>query len=150
MDKDIILEIVSNTIENISKMAEKAKLIQDGISLHTSSCQRDPKECSFGKWFYTEGQKLKKFSNNPMECLQNIELLHNEFHIVFFEIVDIYEKTKKKNGLFGMFAKKVELPKDKIEKLVNELENAKEKLLAELNRMYRRIQATPQEKFEQL
>ena len=151
MDKEKILKVVSDAIQNVTNMLENAKLIRDGIGLQFPSCKRDSKECSFGEWFYGEGQKLKKFSNNPMECLQNIELLHNELHVVYFTIIDLYEKsTEKKGGLFGMFAKKEELPKGKIEQLVNELENAQEKLLAELTKMYRRIQATPQEKFDQL
>ena len=150
MDKEKILRIVKNAQSDINHMLENVKLIHDGVGLQFKSIPKDPKECEFGKWFYTEGQKLKTLSNNPMECLQNIELLHQEFHKTYYEIIELFEKSQPKGGLLKMFSKKQELPKEEMEQLLQKLEHSHEKLLGELVKMERRIQATPQEKFDML
>lgn len=150
MDKEKILETIKHAKQDIDNMLENAKLISEGIGLQFESIPRSTKECRFGKWFFSEGQRLKTLSNNPMECLQNIELLHEEFHEVYFEIVDLYEKSTPKGGLFKMFSKKPELPKEELHTLLQRLEHSHEKLSIELLKMQRRIQATPQEKLDAL
>ena len=150
MNKNNIIEIVQSAQKEINSMLENSKLIKDGLIPRYKSISKNPEECSFGQWFYGEGQKLKQFSNNPMECLQNIELLHNEFHKVYHEIHQLHESSKAKGGFFGMFSKKEEIPKEYLEQLFHELENSHQKLMAELVKMERRIQATPQEKFDSL
>jgi len=148
--KERVLDIIKHAKQDINNMLENAKLIKEGIDLQFQSIPKDPKECVFGKWFYTEGQQLKKLSNNPMECLQNIELLHNEFHQTYYDILELYKKSASKGGLLKMFSKKEEIPKEELETLLQRLQHSHEKLYAELEKMQRRIQATPLEKFEAL
>ena len=150
MDKENILKVVKDAQQDIDNMLENAKLIYEGVGLQFKSIPKNPKECRFGKWFYSDGQKLKILSNNPMECLQNIELLHEEFHKTYYDVIELYEKNKPKKGLLKIFSKKKELPKEELEQLLQRLEHSHEKLLGELVKMERRIQATPQEKFDML
>ncbi len=133
-------------------MLENAQLVQSGAEPQFQSIPRNHKECTFGKWFYSDGQKLKALSNNPMECIQNIELLHSEFHRIYYDIIELYE-SKNNSGLIGKLFSKKELSdeqKQRLHTLTEELQNVHEKLLAEINKMQRRIQATPQEKFDNL
>ncbi len=150
MDKEKILKIVKDSQQDINHMLENVKLIYEGVGLQFKSVPEDPKECEFGRWFYDEGQKLKTLSNNPMECLQNIELLHEEFHKTYYDIIKLYEKSHPKEGLLNMSSKKQELPKKQLKQLLQRLEHSHEKLLGELIKMERRIQATPQEKFDMI
>ena len=151
MKKEQILQVLDSAKKDIANMLENARLIKEGMPLQYHSIAKNPKECDFGKWFYSDGQKLSALSNNPMECIQNIDLLHNEFHKTYHEIVSIYENNKKSPGLLKKIFSKKELTqeeKQKLHDLTRELENSCQKLLAEITKMQRRIQATPQEKFE--
>ena len=150
MDKEKILEVITNAQKDINNMVENAKLLKDGIGMQFDSIPEDPKECEFGKWFYSDGQKLKTLSNNPMECLANISLLHENFHKSYYDIIKLYNEKMKKKGLFKMFSKKSELSPEELEKHLEILNDSHEKLLAELTKMERRIRATPQEKFDSI
>ena len=150
MQKEKILQIVAHAQSDIKKMVENAKLMRDGIDLKQDAITTSAKECLFGKWFYGEGQKLKTLSNNPMECLQNITLLHEELHKEYAEILRLYNEYNRKNGFLNIFSKKRELPKEEFDTLLQRVQKTYELLHTELVKMHRRIQATPQEKFETL
>lgn len=150
MDKENILQTIAKAKNDINYSLENAKLIKEGMDIQSQTIPSSPQECTFGKWFYTEGKKLGKLSNNPMECLQNIELLHEEFHRIYSEIAKIYEEHNNKGGLLGIFTKKKEIPNEKMDPLLEKLEDAHKRLLNELIKMERRIQATPQEKFNSI
>ena len=150
MDKNSVLELIEDAKKELDNSLENAQLINDEFAPQYPSIPESPKECPFGKWFYDEGQKLKAFSNNPMECLQNIELLHEEFHRIYAQIFQLYQEHQQKGGLRNIFSKKKELPKEELEKLLRPIEHSHKKLMQELVKMYRRIQATPQSKFDLL
>jgi len=151
MKKEEVLEHLRLAKAAHIKWVQKAKLLINGLEIQKDAIPVDSTECNFGKWFYSDGQKLSALSNNPMECIQNIDLLHNEFHKTYHEIISIYENNKKSPGLLKKIFSKKELTqeeKQKLHDLTRELENSCQKLLAEITKMQRRIQATPQEKFE--
>ncbi len=155
MDKELILQTIKNAKNVHNNMFENINLLMDGLDLRFESCPKDPKECEFGQWFYGDGQKLQALSNNPMECMRNIELLHNEFHKLYHEIVEKFQKKSKKEGFFQkIFSKKEQSQTDQeqqeITSLYQQLQNAHAKLLAEFEKMQRRIQATSAEKFQNI
>jgi superfamily I DNA/RNA helicase len=105
----------------------------------------------FGKWFYNEGEKLKRLSNNPLECMKNIETLHQQFHEKYFEIYHIYFSEEKKAGFFSklMGAQRQNLSEDEIahvEELLHEMQKYAKDFVTEVERLERRLDAVGEEK----
>ena len=149
MNKAEILEIIKQAKEEIDSMLEEAKMLSEGLDLPYEPIALDPKESAFGKWFYTQGQKLQSLSNNPMECLVNISLLLNDFYKSYHDIIAGYSKghTKILSKLFG---KKDGASKEDLAQHFKRLVHSHQKFKAELTKMERRIGATPQEKLSAL
>ncbi len=155
MKKDETLKSLENAEIELTRLVETAKSLIDGIDPEDRVLPTSSRETKFGHWFYTDGQKLKILSNNPLECMSNIEELHNKLHERYREIFDLYFSEEKKGG----FLSKIFKPKQKVLaeselKLVNEkyaeMEKTAEELLAEIARLQRRLVAVSEEKINAL
>jgi len=155
MNKDETLQNLENAKIELTRFVETAKSLIDGIDPEDKILPVSPRETKFGEWFYSDGQKLKTLSNNPLECMSNIEELNNKLHKNYHEIFDLFYSQEKQGG----FLSKIFKPKQKVLteselKLVNEeyaaMEKTVEELLAEISRLERRLVAVSEEKINAL
>jgi len=112
-------------------------------------------ECIFGEWFYGDGQKLSALPNNPMECMNNIALLHQTIHEIYYNIYRTHYPEEIKKTFFSKFFaenKKVltEFDTQFVLFEFKKLEALSAELLEELSRLERRIVAVSDEKIEAL
>jgi len=155
MTKEEILDQLGAAKTAHIKWVEKAKLLINGLDIKENAIPVKSTDCQFGKWFYGDGQVLGTLSNNPMECMHEIENLHFNLHDIYLNIFNIYFSEDKKQGFFakllGLKRKQpspseIELAKNYYEKM----ENVSTKLLDEISRLERRLIAVSDEKIESL
>jgi len=153
MKKEEIIEKLRRAKNSDLQWIEKAKSIIKGNKNDIAIIPIDAIHSEFGKWFYSEGEQLKKLSNNPLECMKNIELLHQEFHKCYFDIYHIYYNESKKAKFFSklMGAKRAEVDESEYNEAMSILEKMKEyakDFISEVERLERRLEAVTQEKID--
>ena len=155
MNKDETLKSLETAEIELTRFVETAKSLIDGIDAEDKVLPISPRDTKFGEWFYSDGQKLKALSNNPLECMSNIEQLHETLHERYREIFDLFYSQEKEGG----FLSKIFKPKQKIltesgMNLANEeyvaMEKIAEELLSEIARLQRRLVAVSEEKINAL
>ena len=155
MEKEQVLEHLRAAKAAHIKWVQKAKLLINGVDIEENAIPVDSTECNFGKWFYSDGQILNALSNNPLECMQQIESLHFNLHDMYLKIFSIYFAEEKKKGffakLFGMRKKELSDSESRLAKTYYaELEQISRDLLDEINRLERRLIAVSEEKIKNL
>lgn len=155
MKKEDVLEHLRAAKSAHIKWVQKAKLLINGVEIEQGAIPVDSTECNFGKWFYSDGQILNSLSNNPMECMQNIEKLHFDLHDQYLKIFNIYFSKEKQTGffakLFGFKRKEISKAEHELaETYYRGMEDISKQLLDEINRLERRLIAIPEEKIAQL
>ena len=90
---------------------------------------------------------------NSMECMSGIEQLHFNLHDVYMNIYKIYYETDSEGFFSKIFGKKKTISEDEkklAKKYFDEMDGISKDLIAEINKMERRIVATPAEDFAAL
>jgi hypothetical protein len=155
MTKEDLLEHLKEAKEAHIKWLQKAKMLISGVDLKENAIPVNAKECPFAKWFYSEGQLLNKLSNNPLECMMNIEKLHLELHDKYLNIFEIYFSKKRKRGFLlrflGISAEMVsDEEQERAQEYYKHLREISQEFLAEISRLERRVGAVSSEKIESL
>ena len=154
MTKHIVLEHLRAAKTAHIKWVQKAKLLINGVDISKDAIPVDPTECKFGKWFYSDGQILNALSNNPLECMQQIEMLHFNLHDTYLKIFTILFSEEKKISFFAKFFGKKSTLSEKEKTLVkeyySEIETISQEFLDEINRLERRLVAVSEEKIASL
>ena len=155
MTKEDVLDQLSSAKNGHLKWLDRAKEIIRGASLKEDSNPIDSNECKFGKWFYTEGQILTNLSNNPIECMNKMEKLHQELHDIYLNIFTIYFPQEKSKGLlskiFSSKEKKVSEEETELAQgYLNKMEIVSKDLIDEISRLERRLTAVSDEKIAAL
>jgi len=130
---------------------QRAKLLIEGFTINESSIPVNSTECQFGKWFYSEGQKLNDIRNNPVDSMQEIESLHFKLHDVYLNIYKIYYDLEKKSFFAKVFGKKKKVSEEEHQRAkayYDEMEAISKKLVAALNTMEKRINVLSSAEFE--
>lgn len=83
MNKQHVLEHLRAAKASHVAWVQRAKMVINGVEVDKNSIPVSSTECAFGQWFYIDGQKLNGMSNNPMECMTEIEQLHFQLHDVY-------------------------------------------------------------------
>ena len=151
MQKNEVLDHLRAAKTAHIKWVQRAKLLINGFEIQKEAIPVDSTECQFGKWFYSDAQKLNALSNNPLECMAQIEALHFKLHDTYLQIYKIY--FKEKQSFFAKIFKpnKIsDLELEKAQKLYDEMESISKQLLDEINRLERRLIAIPEEKIAAL
>jgi hypothetical protein len=151
MDKNEVLEQLRAAKAAHINWVQRAKMLIAGFKVDESAIPVNSTQCQFGKWFYSDAQKLNAIQNNPMECMTSIEQLHFDLHDVYLNIYKIYYETESGGFFSKIFGKKKTISED-AKKLAKEyfdnMEKISKELVAEINKMERRIVATPDKEFE--
>jgi len=142
MDKaEILSQLRAAKAAHIS-WVQRAKMLIGGLTINESSIPVNSTECAFGKWFYSEAQRLNDIRNNPVECMNEIEDLHFKLHDTYLNIYKIYYQTGEKgffSKLFGQKKKVSEAEQQRAKEYYDEMEAISKKLVAALNTMEKRI-----------
>ena len=151
MDKNEVLEQLRAAKAAHINWVQRAKMLIAGFKMDESAIPVNSTQCQFGKWFYSDAQKLNAIQTNPLECMTSIEQLHFDLHDVYLNIYKIYYETDSGGFFSKIFGKKKTISED-AKKLAKEyfttMENISKELVAEINKMERRIVATPDKEFE--
>ncbi|MDM5270630.1 CZB domain-containing protein [Sulfurovum sp. zt1-1] len=153
MQKNEVLEQLRAAKAAHINWVQRAKLLISGFQVDESSIPVNSTQCQFGKWFYSDAQKLNAMQNNPMECMSSIEQLHFDLHDIYLNIYKIYYETESKGFFEKIFGKKKKITdeaKTLAKEYFNNMEEVSKKLVAEINRMERRIVAISEKEFEAL
>jgi hypothetical protein len=90
MNRDEILSQLRAAKAAHVSWVQRAKMLIEGFSINESSIPVNSTECTFGKWFYSDGQRLNDIRNNPVSAMTEIEDLHSKLHDVYMNIFKIY------------------------------------------------------------
>lgn len=130
---------------------QRAKLLIEGFTINETSIPVNSTECAFGKWFYSDGQRLNDIRNNPIESMQEIESLHFKLHDVYLNIYRIYYDIEKKGFFSKVFGQKKKVSdEDKIlaKGYYKEMDVISQDLVKALNLMERRINVVNDEEIK--
>jgi len=142
MNKEIILEQLRKAKAAHISWVQRAKMLIEGFTINETSIPVNSTECAFGKWFYTDGQRLHDIRTNPIESMTEIEELHFKLHDVYMHIFKIYYDTEKKGFFSKVFGKKkkvTEADAALARKYFEEMDAISKDLVNALNLMERRI-----------
>lgn len=153
MNKDEILERLRIAKAAHVSWVQRAKLLIEGFTINETSIPVNSTECEFGKWFYSDGQRLNDIRNNPLSAMEEIERIHFKLHDVYLKIYKIYYDTEKKSFLSKVFGKKKKVSdEDKIlaKQYYDEMDLISQDLVKALNTMERRINVVNDEEIESI
>ncbi len=147
---DVLQQLREAKLAHIN-WVQRAKMLISGFEIGEDSIPVNSTQCQFGKWFYSDAQKLNAMQNNPLECMQTIEQLHFDLHDTYMHIYKIYYDLKPKGFFSKLFGKRKKVSESEIEIAKRHFEQMQEisaKLVDELNRMERRVVAIQEKEFE--
>ncbi|MDF1883387.1 hypothetical protein JHD49_05475 [Sulfurimonas sp. SAG-AH-194-C21] len=155
MTKEDVLKHLKIAKHAHTRLLQKAKILIDNIDIEEHTKPINSSETDFGIWFNSDGQRLSALSNNPLECMQNIKMMHTDLYEMYSNIYNIYcEGTQNK----GFFSKVLGLGKKEVDEDTKilaleyyEKMNITDKgLFDEISRLERRLVAISDEKIESL
>jgi len=144
MNKNEVLDHLRAAKAAHINWVQRAKLLVSGFDIKEDAIPVNSTECKFGKWFYSDAQKLNALQNNPLECMTTIESLHFQLHDIYLKIYKIYYQLESKgffSKLFGLKRRVTDEENETAKMYFDEMEQVSKKLLEEINRMERRIVA---------
>ena len=142
MNKENILEQLRKAKAAHISWVQRAKMLIEGFTINETSIPVNSTECEFGKWFYSDGQRLNDIRTNPIESMTEIEELHFKLHDVYMHIFKIYYDTEKKGFFSKVFGKKKKVTKEDAalaRKYFDDMDGISKELVKALNLMERRI-----------
>jgi len=154
MEKKIIIEHLRTAKAAHIKWVQKAKLLINGLDIEEGTIPVDSTECTFGKWFYGEGQVLNLLTHISPTLIQNIEELHSQLHDEYLKIFNIFF-NKAKAGfickLFGLKRKNVSDEEYKVSRgYFASLEKISKDLLEEINKLEKELVVVTEEEIQSL
>ena len=101
MTKETILEQLRAARAGHIGWVQRAKLLLSGFDVKEDAIPLDSTSCKFGKWFYSDGQKLRTLQESSPDIWNKIEEYHFQVHDLYLHIFKIFYGNEKK----GFFAK---------------------------------------------
>ncbi len=153
MEKSTILEQLRAAKAAHINWVQRAKMLISGFKMEEDAIPVNSTQCQFGKWFYSDAQKLNGLRNNPIECLNKIETLHFDLHDIYLNIYKIYYDMEPQGFFSKLFGKKKKITADSVKlakEYFNSMEEVSKLLVKEINLMERRIVALPEQDLETL
>jgi hypothetical protein len=153
MEKEVVLTQLRAAKAAHISWVQKAKFLIEGIDIDKNSIPVNSTECKFGKWFYSDAQKLNALRNNSLECMETIEELHARLHDAYLKIFKLYYTVENQGFFSKLFSNKKKLTDETIElgrEYYLHLEDISKELLAEIARLERRVIAIQDSEMEAL
>ncbi len=120
-----------------------------GFELNKNAITVDFTKCNFGKWLYSECQKLCSIDENTCGLISEVEKLHMQLHNVYLEIFKIYFGEQKKGFFESIFGSKKKSLTEQEVKVANDhykhLEDISNLLVNKLSLLQKRIHSTSQD-----
>jgi hypothetical protein len=132
---------------------QRAKLLIEGLPISEGAIPVNSTECGFGKWFYSDGQRLNSIRNIPIECMEDIEALHFKLHDIYLNIYKIYYAIDSKGFFSKMFSQKKKVTAAEIilgKNYYEDMHAVSVELVKALNLMERRINVLSTDEIESI
>ncbi len=153
MEKNVILEQLRAAKAAHINWVQRAKMLISGLKVEEDAIPVNSTQCQFGKWFYSDAQKLNALPNNTFDCMSEVEKLHFELHDIYLNIYKIYYDMESQGFFSKLFGKKKKISED-ASKLAKEyftsMQEVSKKLIDQINLMERRIVALPEKDLDAL
>jgi len=155
MNKEDILKHLREAKASHINWVQHAKLLVSGFDIDKESIPVSSTECSFGKWFYSDGQMLHGMHNNPIESMRNIERLHSLLHDIYLDIFKIYYDLDTKNisilsKLLGLKRKISKSEQTIAMQRFEEIQKVSKELLEEIDILQKRISVVGDKEIKEL
>jgi len=107
MEKIEVLKNIRAARRAHTQWVDKAKSLVNGLPIKKEQIPLEVTECSFGKWFYCDGQILLSFFTE--EAIEKLDAKHKELHDVYMKIFKIYFPQERGSFLVSLFKRKVKI-----------------------------------------
>lgn len=148
MEKIDILKSIRASRRTHTQWVEKAKSLVNGIPVKKEQIPLEVTECSFGKWFYCDGQILLSFFTE--DAIEKLDEKHKEVHDVYMKIFKIYFPESSGGFWANIFKKKVQISVDEKSMALAYLRNLEEvskELISYLNVIEKKLNTIDEETF---
>jgi hypothetical protein len=145
---EIVQKIRSARLAHV-QWVQRAKSLVNGLPIKEEDIPLTSDSCTFGKWFYSDGQILLAIFNE--KYVKELEVLHNSLHDEYMSIFKIYFDLSNLGFFSKLFkkAKKIsELEKTQAMMHLSNLEKVSDKLIKHLNIMETKINMADATMFE--
>jgi hypothetical protein len=148
MKKVEVLQSIRAARRAHTQWVDKAKCLVNGLPVKKEQIPLEVTECSFGKWFYCDGQILLSFFTE--EAIGKLDVKHKELHDIYMKIFKIYFPENKGSFLSNLFKRKVEITaQDENSALayLRNLEEVSKELISFLNIIEQKLNKVDEEIF---
>ncbi|MBD3807498.1 MAG: CZB domain-containing protein [Epsilonproteobacteria bacterium] len=149
MTKTDIVEHLNQAKAAHLRWVQRAHMLIFGFDLDKNAIPVDFTQCNFGKWLYSECQKLCSIDENTCGLISEIEKLHMNLHNSYLEIFKIYFGEQKKGFFESIFGSKKKSLTEQEVKVANDhykrLEEISSRLVDKLSLLQKRIHSVPQD-----
>lgn len=148
MEKKEVLQSIRAARRAHTQWVDKAKSLVNGLPVKKEQIPLEVTECSFGKWFYCDGQILLSFFTE--EAIEKLDVKHKELHDIYMKIFKIYFSEDKGSFLSNLFKTKVEITaQDENFALayLRNLEEVSKELISFLNIIEKKLNTVDEETF---
>ena len=141
MKKNEVLSVLQNAARIHKQWVGNALALIEGVPLDKGKVPVNATECEFGKWYYGDGQKMKKLNG-----FKEIEASHYKLHAIYTEIFSILfgEKSREPSffhKLFGTSHKIMEENREEAMEKYHLLEKQSETIISQLEQLEKVIAA---------
>ncbi|MDD5359092.1 MAG: CZB domain-containing protein [Sulfurovaceae bacterium] len=152
MTKTDIVEHLNQAKAAHLRWVQRAHMLIFGFEFDKNAIPVDFTQCNFGKWLYSECQKLCSIDDSLSNLISEIEILHTQLHNVYLEIFKIYFGEQKKGFFENIFGtKKKHLSENDINlanSYYNNLEKISGNLVNKLGLLQKKVHLTPQDSLD--
>lgn len=102
MEKENVIELLQKAKKAHIQWVVRAQALTLGLPIQKESVPMDCTECVFGKWLYSDGQKIS--AKPGMDMMKEIEAKHFDLHTAYLNIFSIYFPDVKKSLFAKIFS----------------------------------------------
>jgi len=132
---------------------QKGKMLVSGFKMEEDAIPVNSTQCQFGKWFYSDAQKLNGLEEDYSEAMAKIEKLHFDLHDIYMKIYQIYYDIKPQGFFSKLFGKKKDITESsriQAKDYFDSMEMVSEELVKQINVMERKIVALSDEDLDNI
>lgn len=100
MNKDELITILRKARSSHKKWVENALSLIEGLPLDKNQVPVNSTDCEFGKWYYADGQALRRISSYR-DIEEHHDALHKTYREIFLLLFSEAKETSFFDRLFG-------------------------------------------------